>query len=106
MEHVKDEKKAIYEMKRVLKKNGKIVMTFPISLVQGTFEDDAIVSEDAREKYYGQKDHVRLYGNDFKERFENYGLKVKCYSPKDYLTKDDIERFGLIPDDIVLICSK
>lgn len=106
MEHVKDEGKAISELKRVLKKDGKLIMSFPINTMQETFEDDAIISELDREKYYGQKNHVRLYGTDYKIRFEGYGLKVQVYSPKDYLANEAIERYGLLRDDIVLICSK
>lgn len=106
MEHVNDEKKAVSELKRVLKDNGKIIMSFPISVTQKTFEDAAIISEADREKYYGQKDHVRLYGTDYKERFESYGLKIRVFSPKDYLPDIEIEKYGLLKDDTVLICSQ
>lgn len=106
MEHVKDEKKAINELVRVLKDEGKLIMSFPISRMQKTFEDDSFISEIDREKYYGQEDHVRLYGIDFKEHIESYGLKVQTFSPKDYLSDKDINKYGLIEDDVVLICSK
>lgn len=106
MEHVADEEKAIKEMKRILKNDGKIIMSFPISMEQNTFENKAIVSEEDRDKYYGQKDHVRLYGMDYKERFENYGLIIKIFSPKDYFNDADIEKYGLLKDDILMLCSK
>lgn len=106
MEHIKDEEGAVNEMKRVLRKDGKIIMSFPICSTQNTYEDDNIVSEEDRNRFYGQKDHVRLYGTDYKERFERYGLEVQTFSPKDYLTDVEIQKYGLIKDDIVLICSK
>lgn len=106
MEHVEDEKKAVSELMRVLKDDGKIIMSFPISMIQKTFEDVAIVSEEDRDKYYGQKDHVRLYGIDYKERFECYGLEIETFSPRDYLLPDSIEQYGLISGDILLKCSK
>ena len=106
MEHISEEGKAVSELKRVLKENGKIIMSFPISMIQKTFEDKTIISEKAREEYYGQKDHVRLYGIDYKERFENYGLDIKVFSPKEYMSDKEIEKYGLIREDILLICSK
>ena len=106
LEHVKNEEKAVSELKRVLKEDGKLIMSFPICTEQKTYEDETVISEADKEKYYGQKDHVRLYGTDFKERFENYGLRVQIYSPKDYLTSTQIERYGLIKDDIIMVCSK
>lgn len=106
LEHIPDEEKAISEIKRVLKDNGKIILSFPVSLDRKTFEDCSIVTAEDRMKYYGQEDHVRLYGMDYKERIEQYGLAVKVFSPKDHLTQQKIEKYGLIPDDVLLICEK
>lgn len=106
MEHVTDEKRAINELRRILKDDGKILMSFPISMKQKTFEDSSIISDEDRDRYYGQKDHVRLYGTDYKERFEQYDLDIKVFSPKDFLTNEDIEKYGLIEEDILLLCSK
>lgn len=106
LEHIPDEKTAVSEMKRVLKEKGKIVMSFPISIEENTFEDNNITTDEQREKYYGQKDHVRLYGRDFKKHFESYGFQVDVYSPKDYMELNDIKKYGLLENDTVLICSK
>lgn len=105
LEHVPNEKLAVYEMMRVLREGGKIIMSFPISLDTPTFEDEKIVTEIEREMYFGQKDHVRLYGNDYRERLEQYGLNVESYSPSDYFSKENIEKFGFIENDIAIICS-
>lgn len=75
-------------------------------MIQKTFEDDSIVSEEGRDKYYEQKDHVRLYGFDYKERFEQYGLKIKVFSPKDCFTDCEIKKYGSIKKDVLMICSK
>lgn len=106
MEHIVNEEKAVSEVIRVLKPDGKWIFSFPICMEFKTYEDDSIVTEEQRLKAYGQKDHVRLYGNDFKERFEKYGLKLEIYSPKDELPTEVIERWGLIADDVIICASR
>lgn len=106
MEHIVNEEKAVSEVIRVLKPDGKWIFSFPICMEFKTYEDDSIVTEEQRLKTYGQKDHVRLYGNDFKEHFEKYGLKLEIYSPKDVLSPEVIERWGLIADDVIICAGK
>ena len=105
LEHIIDEAKAISEIKRILKADGKIILSFPICTDIKTYEDNSITTEEERLKTFGQIDHVRLYGTDFKERLENYGLNVKIFSPKDELTPEGIEKFGFISDDISIFCT-
>lgn len=106
MEHIPNEKKAISEIKRVLKKDGKWIFSFPICTDMVTQEDKKVVSAEDRLRLYGQEDHVRLYGKDFAKRFEKYGLNIEIYSPKKELKKDKIEQYGLISDDIIMIATK
>ena len=107
MEHIPDERKAVAEVKRMLKNGGKWVFSFPICTdIEETYEDESIDTPEKRLKAYGQKDHVRLYGRDYLRRFESYGLKITEYSPKDYFSKDDIEKFGFIEDDVIMVAEK
>lgn len=106
MEHVKAEELAFSEIKRCLKPTGILILTVPICWEQATYEDDGIVSEDDRIKYYGQKDHVRLYGNDIAERIEGFGFAVQLFRCRETAEEDMIARFGLIPEDSVLLCRK
>lgn len=107
MEHIKDENKAVSEVMRVLKHDGKWIFSIPICTdIDKTYEDNTIISPVDRLREYGQEDHVRLYGKDFKERFEKYGLKIKVFSPEDELTEEEINRYGFIKDDIIMIASK
>lgn len=105
LEHISEEGKAIAELKRVLKPSGKIIMSFPICTDMKTFEDSKIKTKEERLMYYGQKDHVRLYGYDYKERLENYGLKVEVHSPQNELTLVEIEKYGFIADDVQIIAE-
>lgn len=106
MEHIPDEEKAVNEIKRVLKQNGKWIFSFPICIDMKTYEDSAITSPSARLEAYGQEDHVRLYGNDYVERFEKYGLKLQIFTPQDELEDSLIEKYGFIKDDVVIIATK
>lgn len=106
MEHILDESRAISEVKRVMKNNGKLILSFPICTDMATFEDDNIVTAAGRSNAYGQEDHVRLYGTDYKERFEKYGFKINVFSPMMEFDKTDIEKYGFIPDDVIMIAEK
>ena len=105
LEHIQDEASAISELKRVLKDNGTIILSFPVCTDMMTYEDDSITTEEARWKAFGQGDHVRLYGTDFKERLEGYGLNVKVYSPQDEFSREESEKYGFIYDDISIFCT-
>ncbi len=108
MEHIPDEAKAVAEIKRVLKNGGgEWVFSFPICTdIAETYEDASITDPEGRLREYGQKDHVRLYGRDYRKRFEAYGLTITQYRPMDCFGKDDIERFGFIEDEVILVAGK
>ena len=106
MEHIVDERKAFSEIHRILKQDGLLLLSVPICTDMNTIEDDSIVTEEDRLRMYGQQDHVRLYGIDYKERFENYGFTVEAYTPLDILSSDEIRTYGFIPDDIVMILKR
>jgi len=106
LEHISDEAMAVSEVMRVLKDSGVWILSFPICTDMKTFEDSSIVTQEQRLKYYGQEDHVRLYGNDFKERIERYGLNLEIYSPRNELSPAEIDYYGFIEDDIILFATK
>ena len=106
LEHITDENKAVKELVRVTKPNGSIILSFPIATNKETIEDENITSDEDRLRVFGQIDHVRLYGWDYKERLEKYGIKIKTYSPNRELNTEMIMEYGLIPDDIIMFCKK
>ena len=105
MEHIPDTLQAFSELKRVLKPDGKIIISFPICTDMKTYEDPSITTPEGRLKAFGQSDHVRLFGTDYREIVEGYGLDVKVYSPQERLTPGEVERYALIPDDVIMICT-
>lgn len=106
MEHIGEEQKAFSELKRCLRQGGCLVLTVPICWEQATYEDEKIETEEDRIRYYGQKDHVRLYGNDIVERIEKFGFDVKLFRCNEVVEKECRKRFGFIDGDSVLLCKK
>ena len=107
LEHVKDDKKAMRELFRVLKPDGEAILQVPIFRTTiKTFEDFSIVLSEEREKYFGQKDHLRIYGKDYKEKLEGEGFKVKLYDIKDELNTKNIRKHGFNENEILYVCRK
>ncbi|HWL01457.1 MAG TPA: methyltransferase domain-containing protein [Microbacteriaceae bacterium] len=76
LEHV-DDAKALREIHRVLMPGGLLICSVPIiESWAATYENPAITSADDREAHYGQYDHVRMYGRDFRERVERAGFRL------------------------------
>ena len=79
LEHIPDDRKAMREMRRVLKRDGFAIVLVPLVVgVDETHEDPGIDTSELRWKYFGMGDHVRQYGKrDFIQRLETAGLKVE-----------------------------
>lgn len=106
LEHIQNEAKAVTELKRVLKPSGKIILSFPICTDMDTYENPDIQTPRGRLEAYGQEDHVRLYGKDYKERLEKFGLSIKDYVPQNECSQEEIVRYGFNYDDTILIATK
>jgi SAM-dependent methyltransferase len=88
LEHVEDDRKALSEIRRVLKKDGWALILSPICLsLKVVLEDPSVVNPHERWKYFGQDDHVRLYSKSgFKDRINQAGFSI---------TELSIEHFGI-----------
>jgi ubiquinone/menaquinone biosynthesis C-methylase UbiE len=78
LEHIKDDRKAIGEIHRVLKPNGHAILAVP-TYGDKTFEN-ANFSYKEREIQYGTGDHLRLNGLDFADKLRESGLNVEMVS--------------------------
>ncbi len=106
MEHISLEEKAFHEIRRCLMPGGMLILTVPICWEQKTFEDEKITTKEERIKFYGQKDHVRLYGYDIVERVKKFGFRVTLIRCNQILEEDEILKYGFISEDVVLLCEK
>jgi len=107
LEHIEDDRKAMHELFRVLKPGGEAILQVPISKYnKKTFENSKIILPKEREKYFGQKNHVRIYGKDYKKRLESVGFKVDLFDIKMALSIQDIKKYGLNKEEIFYIAHK
>jgi SAM-dependent methyltransferase len=88
LEHIPDDRKAMREINRVLKKGGQAILQVPFStLLPTTLEEPLINNPKEQSRLFGQKDHVRIYQlNDYLKRLEDSGFLVD-YIPYDTLTE-------------------
>ena len=108
LEHIPDDLKAMSELYRVLKPRGWAILQVPVSKVlEETYEDFTISSPLEREKHFGQKDHVRIYGKDYTQRLKEAGFTLETYNwTKDNAFQNEKNKYGLNPDETVFYCSK
>ena len=108
LEHVNDDIKALKEIIRVMKKGGFSILQVPFyyPLPNKTQEDKSIINASEREKAYGQSDHLRKYGKDYKKRLSSVGFKVDV---NEYIKKLSIEKqkkYGLSENELIYIGKK
>jgi SAM-dependent methyltransferase len=78
LEHIVDDRKAMSELRRVLKPAGVALIAVPQDLTkETTLEDPTITSRADRLRVFKHEDHVRIYGADFMDRLEAAGLATK-----------------------------
>jgi SAM-dependent methyltransferase len=107
LEHVKDDKRAMSEILRVLKKGGFALMHVPIDYsMKETYENREITSPEEREKHFRQKDHYRLYGLDFPERLKKAGFIITDRNYGEELDEETAERFGIIRNEYMFAYRK
>ncbi len=107
LEHILDDKKAMNELFRILNPGGWAILQVPIDPKRDkTFEDINVVSLEERERVFGQKDHVRIYGKDYKNRLEKAGFTVKLDNYCRELGDNTIKKYGLIKNETIFFCSK
>ncbi len=95
LEHVLDDRLAMSEFLRVLKKDGWAILLVPIDK-RPTYEDPSIVDPLERLKHFGKEDHVRIYGADYADRLREVGFHVEATTIADLIDESERTRLGLV----------
>ena len=107
LEHIEDDYKAMSELFRVLKPGGMGIFQIPQDLNrETTYEDFSITSPEERTKHFGQYDHVRIYGRDYFKRLKAVGFTVNEINYSKILSKDLVNKYRLVEDEILPVCFK
>lgn len=122
LEHIIDDTKAMKEIYNALTQNGRFIALVPQRFSrEKTYEDASIVTEEARQQHFGQKDHVRWYGLDFTKRLkdagfyinahysagsEQYVINMSCDEKIQIASRDDLITYGFSTSDIIYECIK
>ncbi len=105
LEHIKQDRRAISELFRVLKPGGDGIVQVPIdnSLTTTDEESDSEnLTPQERAKRFGQFDHVKRYSRDFLDRLRQAGFIVQ---EKDF-SLTDTTKYALGENEPVIMVSK
>jgi predicted SAM-dependent methyltransferase len=107
LEHIEDDHKAMTELYRVMKPGGMGIFQIPQNMnLKTTYEDFGITSPKERKKYFGQYDHVRIYGRDYFDRLRKVGFRVNEVNYSKTLTSEMVDKYRLVMDEILPVCYK
>lgn len=96
LEHVADDRRAMRELRRVLRPSGWGVLLVPQDHSrEETFEDDSITDEAERIRLFGQYDHRRVYGRDYADRLREAGFEVEAIDYASRLTPQELMLYGV-----------
>ena len=102
LEHIQDDEKAMCELLRILKPQGKCFIQTPFK-EDNIYEDRSKQSQEERKLHFGQEDHVRVYSiSGLKTRLENNGFKVEILS----FANEAENYFGFTQKENVLVGTK
>lgn len=105
LEHVPDDRRAMDELYRVMKRGGWGSLQVPM-IGDITQEDLSITDPAERSRLYGQDDHVRQYGRDFLERLREAGFEVNDYRKEDWLSPDELARLSVDCEESVMLVRR
>lgn len=105
LEHVTDDIKAMKEIHRVLEPHGWAIIQVPI-LKHQTVDGADITNPEERAKMFGQPDHVRVYGPDYKDRLESVGFTVTVDEYVKQIDVKEVDRYRLDEKEDIYVCRK
>lgn len=85
LEHVPDHIQGMREIYRVLAPGGWALLTVPQQdNLDKTWGDPSVTDPEERLRKFGQRDHVRIFGNDMPDLLKSVGFEVRVITEKDF----------------------
>ena len=107
LEHVYDDNKAMREIYRVLKFEGKAILQVPINnKLEKTIDGRNTLDVNLRNKLFGQYDHLRAYGLDYYDKLTQVGFKVEKIDQTKKMDESLIRKYSLVKGEIIPYCTK
>ncbi len=106
LEHVEDDRKAMRELRRMLKDDGLCLFLVPIWLDREHIDEEWGLPEEENWRRFGQGDHCRSYAKrELTERLEEAGFFVHALG-KDYFGEQLFEECGLTDTSVLYVLTK
>lgn len=102
LEHV-DDIRALSELFRVLKPGGLAMLTSPVC--EGwaeTYENPDVIDKAGRKLHFGQRDHLRIYGRDIRDRIRGAGFTLDEFTA----VEPFVVRHGLMRGETIFLARK
>lgn len=102
LEHV-DDSKALRELQRILRPGGRLLVMVPV--IEGwaqTYENPYLVDRRERTLHFGQKDHVRYYGRNVRDRIITAGFDIAEFTAEGA----EAVKYALLRGEKVFICKR
>ena len=106
MEHVEDDIRCMSELQRVLRPGGWAIIQSPVYDLPKTLEDPNVTDPAERERMFGQRDHVRVYGHDYPDRLRKGGFQVTEDDFINSFTEEQRRWYSLMKGEIIYFCEK
>jgi SAM-dependent methyltransferase len=104
LEHVRDDARAIRELRRVCKPGGLALIQVPLEREGATREDLSDLPREERRRRFGEFDHWRVYGLDVEQRLASAGFSVEVYEVSKTIARAEQDKLGLDPGEILFVC--
>ena len=107
LEHIQDDGAAMKELSRVLKPGGWAILQVPLDPgLEKTHEGRSISDPEERARLFGQPDHYRKYGLDYKDRLQAAGFSVQVDPFASTLSSRELSHYGIQKSEDIYFCSK
>lgn len=107
LEHVRDDRKAMRELNRILSDGGQGILMVPINLTRKEIDEDPdCADEQERWRRFGQGDHVRSYSKcGFVERIHEVGFDVEQLGVE-YFGPEQFNKYGIGKKSVLYVVKK